>query len=135
MKKRTSRQIAWDHYGLQADKLGIPFAIDGRTALGELVVCLWTHNIEPKRYGTFSYKRPIGYKKGTHYRRLENELCRAKQTGEDMRIILISTDDPAALESGTPATKLKKSYEAQPHLIGVVTHYDENEYQIIIRRR
>lgn len=59
---------------------------------------------------------------------------KAFKSQQDVRVVIVKTDNEKAVEAGQDASKLKKTYSTPKEWVGKVTRWDGENYEIEFRK-
>jgi hypothetical protein len=103
---------------------------------GALVLSCWAHICKPGGKGVLLYKDTLsrwgGNEMGCNL--LRTHLKQALLHGLPVRMVVATTAETEAVDSGQDASKVKKTFHIRPEVIGRVTSFDGDQYVIEYRR-
>jgi hypothetical protein len=109
------------------------WAVSSIAADGALVLSCWAHYFNRGDTGTLLYVDSLGRWNGNE---LGNNLLRGHITvafkdQRLVRMVVATAEDTAAVDHGTDASKIKKTFHIREDMVGRVTEFDGNRFVIV----
>jgi hypothetical protein len=103
---------------------------------GALVLSCWSHKLKLQNSTLIYSDRLSRWEPNTPGKNLLTQhLTKARDEALDVRLIVATTDEPDVVDRGEAADKIKKTFHIKPEVIGKVTLFDGDNFQIEFRRK
>ncbi|MCE0761276.1 hypothetical protein LWH94_19130 [Marinobacter sp. G11] len=124
-----------DEFGKFGAKLkNVNWSVSAENTDGELVVSLWKHFFEPPEDGKIRYVDSVTRWSGHGNKEFKERLAKAYDNQQVVRAVIARTSDENAVRRGEDASKLKNSFGAKLDWVGVVSHWDGDNFIIEFER-
>jgi hypothetical protein len=102
---------------------------------GAVVLSCWAHKLKLSQ-GVLSYSDRLSrWEPNTPGKNLLiDHLTRARDESLSVRLVVATTDQPDVVDRGEPADKIKKTFHVKPEVVGRVTGFDGDAFEIEFRR-
>lgn len=119
---------AFARYG--ATLANVMYSTSAWTPKDTLVLSLWSHHARRGPSGTLEFADSADrwHSKGNSEFRLN--IQRAFESQAEIRLVIAHASDPARIEAGEDARKIKKDHSVRPELVGKVIEWDGSRYLI-----
>jgi hypothetical protein len=97
---------------------------------GSLIVSLWEHRFENMSGHTIRYVDDLSRWEGHGNRELRMRLSKAYASRQIIRPVIAKAESTKAVESGSDASKVKKSFSVREDWFGRVVEFDEPRFVI-----
>jgi len=101
---------------------------------GALVVSVWQHHFERAKDEAMICRDSFSRWKGPGNTELREKVANAFKTKQVIRLVIATTSQTKAVESGADAKTLKKTFQVREDLIGEVIEASEDQYAIRFRK-
>jgi hypothetical protein len=119
-------QAAFSRYG--AGLRNVQWSVSAWTADGSLVVSLWDHHRRKGPPGTLEFVGSTDRWAGPGNQEFRRNVAEAFNKGSKVRLVIVRTEEPARVEAGEDASKLKKEFFIRDDLVGEVIEWDGTKY-------
>lgn len=121
---------AFARYG--ARPKNVQWAFSAVATDGALVISCWQHRLKTRPGHGFRYEDLLARVEhnSNGHNLLEEHLRAAYADGRPVRLVIAIADDPAAVERGENASKIKKTIAVREDVVGRVVDFDGNNYAI-----
>jgi hypothetical protein len=100
----------------------------------ELVVSLWEHHRDKTQKGKLVFTDTFSRWRGPGNNEFRKNVTEAFNAGQNVRLIIVSTEKTESIQNGCDASTIKKSFRVRPELIGSVTSIIGDYYSIAFER-
>lgn len=100
----------------------------------QLVLSCWSHYFSPAREGIMIYEDRLSRWKGPGSNLLREHLEQAQKEDLPVRLVMARAEDTAAIDSGSAASAVKKTYTAREDVIGKVVEFDGDLFRVEFRQ-
>ena len=102
---------------------------------GALVLSCWSHKLKLSD-GVLRYTDQLSrWKANTPGKRLLIEhLSMAKDANTPVRLVIAKTEQTDVVDRGDDASTIKKTFFVKPEVVGRVTHFDGENFELEFRR-
>jgi hypothetical protein len=100
----------------------------------QLVLSCWSHYFSPAREGIMIYEDRLSRSKGPGSNLLREHLEQAQKEDLPVRLVMARAEDTAAIDSGSDASAVKKTYTAREEVIGKVVEFDGDLFRVEFRQ-
>jgi hypothetical protein len=122
---------AFARYG--ATLVNPQWAVSAIAPDGSIVVSCWQHKL--KRSGdVLRYADTTERWSGPGRALLAEHLALAKESGRDVRLVVATASDPAAVDAGEDASKIRKTFHVRESAVGRVVEIDGARFDLEFRK-
>lgn len=122
---------AFARYG--ATLANVMYSTSAWTPDGALVLSLWAHHARRGPSGTMEFADSADRWQSKGNTEFRLNVQRAFESQADIRLVIAHASNPAKIESGEDASKIKKDHSVRPELLGKVIEWDGARYLIRFR--
>ena len=97
---------------------------------GSLVVSMWQHHYRKGPAGSIEFADSASRWRGPGNNEFRANIAAALTGGKRLRLVIVRTEDPAYVQSGKDASKIKKTFHIRDDFIGEVTEFDGDRYVV-----
>lgn len=119
---------AFAHFG--AEPRNIQSSVSAYTPEGVLVISLWQQYFSRSDLGPVYIDRLSRWPDRIGNKWLQQDLEQAKQINAPIRAIIVIASDPALVDAGGDASKMKKEFFIPRWESGLLSKYDGDEFEI-----
>ena len=102
---------------------------------GQLVLSCWSHYFSPAKDGIMIYEDRLSRWKGPGSNLLGEHLNQAQRENLPVRLVMARAEDRDAIDSGSDASMVKKTFTAREDLIGKVIEFDGDLFRIEFKQQ
>jgi len=113
-----------------AELRNVQWAVSAEGKDGDLVISLWWHYFSPPKDGTNRYTDTLSRFAGPGNNLLRQHITQAYESGQRIRAVVVRTDETNLVDSGTDASKIKKSFSPKKNWEGRVVEFNGDRYII-----
>ncbi|MFT2157968.1 hypothetical protein [Pseudomonas putida] len=113
------------------------WAVSAISSDGSLVISCWTHYFEKRQPDVLVYVDSLSRWKGYNKPGLNLLRKHLEHTASEnvmVRLVMARTSDPAAVDLGGDASKLKNTFSVREDLIGKLITFDGDNFTIEFRK-
>ena len=122
--------ISDEFRGYGAKLKNIYWSVSAENDKGELILSLWSHYFEKANGKTIRYTDNASRWSGPGNKEFRNRMDKAYKTSQNIRVVIATTNNEVAVNSGSDASKLKNSFHARKNWVGKVILWDGENFQI-----
>ena len=98
---------------------------------GSLVVSVWSHHSRKKPlHGTLEFEDRVNRWSGAGNTEFRRNIAKAFDTQADVRLVIVRTEEVAAVQAGEDASTFKKDFFTREDVVGKVIEWDGNKYAL-----
>jgi len=112
----------------------VNWSVSAENPGGELVLSLWKHFFKPPQDGKIRYVDSISRWSGHGNKEFKERLAKAYRNQQVVRTVISRTSDEDAVRRGEDASTLKNSFGAKLDWVGLVVHWDGDNFTIEFER-
>jgi hypothetical protein len=112
----------------------VQWSVCAENAAGELVVSCWDHRFGKSEAGAIRYSDDLDRWGGPGNAEVRRRLKHAFESKQTIRAVIATADDTAAVDEGSDASKIKKTFSAKQDWYGKVVSFDGRNVTIEFRR-
>lgn len=101
----------------------------------QLVLSCWSHYFKPAKEGIMIYEDRLSRWKGPGSNLLREHLIQAQKEDLPVRLVMARAEDTDAIDSGSDASVVKKTYTAREDVIGKVVEFDGDRFRVEFKQR
>jgi hypothetical protein len=104
---------------------------------GSVVISCWSHYFRSTKSGVLPYVDSLSRWNGSNVagnNLLRTHLEQAVAQNLDVRLVIATTNDEAAVDRGDDASKLSNTFGVRTDLVGKVTQFDGDNFVIQFRK-
>ena len=113
------------------------WAVSATADDGSIVISCWSHYFKPAKNGILPYVDSLSRWNGSNAagnNLLRTHLEQAIADNLDVRLVIATTNDEAAVDRGDDASKLSNTFGVREDLVGKVILFDGDNFVIEFRR-
>jgi hypothetical protein len=111
------------------------WSVSAENDSGELVLSLWKQYFQPVKNGTITYKDKATRWSGLGNNEFRSFLNEAYKNNQVIRAVIGRTSDEGAVARGEDASKLDNTFHVREDWLGVVTVWNEDDFEIEFRAK
>jgi hypothetical protein len=121
----------------KAKLTNLTWAVSAIAEDGSVVISCWSHYFKPAKNAVLPYVDSLSRWNGSNVpgnNLLRTHLEQAVANNLDVRLVIATTNDEAAVDRGDDASKLSNTFGVREDLVGKVTQFDGDNLVIEFRR-